>query len=230
LLLRLHHPKDPLMPISSLAVLNSHRSRHHRTMGAVFLAVVLGGVLSSCAAPVEPSSPASEPTTNTGVERTAANDSTMYAGRGSTVQTEGIVTGTVTWPNGDPAANAEIDIYPNGYPYAGSSGGEFTTTTDAAGRYLIQDCGCNQLGATFHLGADRNGGYQCYIMMYAVAEQAFEVSAPDGGNVDWRMVDMPCSQVYLTPQSLQKNLAILKSNPQRLSGGSWQQAEQRTQG
>src|SRR4051812_32034550 len=32
------------------------------------------------------------------------------------------VEGTITWPDGVPAANALIDFYPNGYPYGGQAG------------------------------------------------------------------------------------------------------------
>lgn len=133
------------------------------------------------------------------------------------------VTGTIYWPDGQPAANATVDFYPNGYPYVGTIGGdgEVQGTTDSQGRYAITGCGCTAFGAEYHLDYSRNGGNYCYIAMHA--DSSYTVSASPGDVVNWTMVDMPCSRVYLNPSDLQGQLALMQAHPE-ITGGSWQQA------
>lgn len=138
------------------------------------------------------------------------------------------VTGTVTWPDGEPARNMVIVFYPNGYPFGGQSGGAVQDSTDSQGQYTIRGCGCAALGATYHLGTSRNGGNNCYIIMQT-DNGSYAAAASPGDVVNWKMVDMPCSRNYLTPASAASSIALLRSHPE-ISGGSWQQARQRSGG
>lgn len=140
------------------------------------------------------------------------------------------VTGTVRWPDGAPARNAMLDIYPQGYPYGGQSGGEYAGTTDANGQYTI-NCGatgCTDLGMTFELTYAQNGGNYCYIIMRSDSN-TYTVNAQPGGVINWTMMDMPCSRNYIMASSATNTIALLRANPQ-IAGGSWQHARQETGG
>lgn len=140
------------------------------------------------------------------------------------------VEGTITWPDGIPAANALIDFYPNGYPYGGQAGGE-RLQTDQQGRYTLGNCPCSDLGASYFLpigggSAWNNGGNECIIML-ATADGALTGPAQPGDDVNWQMVNMPCSSNYLRPDSLNQEIAAIQADPQQLSGGNWWEARAR---
>jgi hypothetical protein len=138
------------------------------------------------------------------------------------------VTGTVTWPDGEPASNAVIAFFPYGYGFGGQSNGVIQVPTDAQGQYAISGCGCDALGATYYLNYSRNAGSNCYIIMQSDSG-SYTVTASPGDVANWRMLDMPCSKNYLTPATLGKTFALMQSHPE-ISSGSWRQARLRSGG
>jgi hypothetical protein len=142
------------------------------------------------------------------------------------------VSGRIFWPDGQPAANVRVDFYPNGYPFGGQQYNPVQVVTGADARYGLQGCGCAALGVTVDIppsgnGDAQHGGDSCYIMAATTGGQL--TTAATGGTVNWRMIDMPCSQNYITPDSLRENIAIMQNDPLS-SGGTWQDARRRVEG
>jgi hypothetical protein len=138
----------------------------------------------------------------------------------------GSIRGFVTWPDGTPAANQQIYVFADGYPTTGSDMTSGTPIqTDGQGRYAI-NCECRALGANFYLDEYRNGGNQCFILLQSGG--MLTVEAGPGAVVNWAMVDMPCSRIFVPGQSAASTVALLRAHPE-ISGGTWQSARQRTE-
>src|SRR5690348_13120298 len=131
-------------------------SRHRILVGAI-ISLLATPLLAACGGQSQGSDTSPARPSHTGAP--LVDNRNSQAGRnsggaagddqsGQGVQGSSLVTGTVYWPDGVPAANATIDFYPNDYPYGGTSGGggEFTGSTDSEGRYSITGCGCTALG------------------------------------------------------------------------------------
>lgn len=149
------------------------------------------------------------------------------------------VTGTVTWPDGHPAANVQVYWYVGGYSldspvdYAISHIG-------ADGSYSIGGCPCSPLTGYLFVpstyGADPlNGDRDCWIILQARGTYQ-GITANPGDVIDWQALDVPCAaHMYRSGQSdVQQEAQMLNpatnGGDYSASGGSWQDAETRTSG
>lgn len=147
----------------------------------------------------------------------------------------GSVTGTVTWPDGQPAANASVYFYnyDPGFSASGWSDGEYQVQQlPADGSYSLPDCPCQDLTAYLYVpatpGADpANGGQDCWIIMQDDNQTYWGRQASPGDTINWRALDMACSPTWYTsdqPTVQSEYTTVLPS----LNSGSWQSAEART--
>ncbi|MGY3565084.1 hypothetical protein [Sinomonas sp. RB5] len=157
-------------------------------------------------------------------------------------QGQGLVTGTVYWPDGRPASNVELLVYPSG---VGPSGGisdisALEAVTSDSGQYAVEGCPCafsiwffedTVLGAT----SPFNGGRACYIL-FQHGGQVDDVQAIPGEVLDWKMEDMPCASTYFNPGGYQATLTdLLQAQSNAITGigdtsyyaGPWQAARMR---
>lgn len=135
------------------------------------------------------------------------------------------VSGVVYWPDGTPAAGAPLAVYPDGYPFAGRSGGATSTRTDAQGRYSLPGCGCSNLGISLSIPTPQMAGNGCTIPAYSAHRRWTEPISP-GEVLDWSLYDMPCVKNYVTPDTLDSTLQLLRQDPQAISSGPWRAARQ----
>lgn len=147
----------------------------------------------------------------------------------------GSVTGTVTWPDGHPAANASVYFYnyDPGFSASGWYEGEYQVQQlPADGSYSLPDCPCQDLTAYLYVpatpGADpANGGQDCWIIMQDDNQTYWGRQANPGDTINWRALDMACSPTSYTsdqPTVQSEYTTVLPS----LNSGSWQSAEART--
>jgi len=147
----------------------------------------------------------------------------------------GSVTGTVTWPDGHPAANASVYFYnyDPGFSASGWSDGEYQVQQlPADGSYSLPGCPCQDLTAYLYVpatpGADpANGGQDCWIIMQDDNQTYSGRQANPGDDINWRALDMACSPTWYTsdqPTVQSESTTVLPS----LNSGSWQSAEART--
>lgn len=99
------------------------------------------------------------------------------------------ITGTVVWPDGTPAANAPIDIFPDG-----QAGGGTIETTGPDGSYTSRACAqftCSNLQAWFAPPASASFGDACYIQMSTNlgSDQGFTLNQ---GQVNWAVDPQNC--------------------------------------
>jgi len=144
------------------------------------------------------------------------------------------VTGTVTWPDGHPAASASVYFY-NYDPRFSASGwydGKYEVQQLAAdGSYSLPDCPCKDLTAYLYVpatpGADpANGGQDCWMIMQDDNQTYSGRPANPGDTINWQALDMPCSPTWYTsdqPTVQSESTTVLPS----LNSGSWQSAEAR---
>src|SRR5580693_3059998 len=110
----------------------------------------------------------------------------------------GSVTGTVTWPDGNPAANASVYFYnyDPGFTASGWSDGEYQVQQlPADGSYSLPGCPCQDLTAYLYVpatpGADpANGGQDCWIVMQDDSQTYSGLPANPGDDINWRALDM----------------------------------------
>jgi hypothetical protein len=185
-------------------------------------------------------------------------DTSGVSGSGGTGDNGGAsVTGIVTWPDQNPAANASVyfSIFDTGFNGNGSgwSPGEGSTGTwdgtwyyqvnqlPADGSYSLPGCPCSNLTAFLDLppvvGADTpNGGRGCIIIMQDDSGNYSGLQANPGDVIDWHVLDMNCSPVFYPtdPSSVQSER--ITTDPSQNGGdytlyaGTWQAAESRTSG
>jgi hypothetical protein len=171
------------------------------------------------------------------------------------LQSDRAVTGTVTWPDGNPAANASIyfenrDLAacinnPNGFTGAGWSVGDscnyfyqyLQLPAAGGGSYSLQGCPCANLTAYLYVpGAvmtQANGGSDCFIIMKnRPNNQNYQnysgFQANPGDVIDWQALDLPCSNSWYAsdPAAVQS----VATQPPPFNSGPWQNAEQVTNG
>jgi hypothetical protein len=162
-----------------------------------------------------------------GVGSSSANDG---SGGGSVI-------GTITWPDGNPAANASVYFYnyDPGFTATGWYDGQYQVQQlPADGSYSISGCPCQDLTAYLYVpatpGADpANGGQDCWIIMQDDNGTYSGRPANPGDVINWRALDMSCSPTWYTsdqPTVQSEATTVLPS----LNSGSWQSAETRTGG
>jgi hypothetical protein len=141
----------------------------------------------------------------------------------------GSVTGTVTWPDGNPAANASVYFYnyDPGFTASGWSDGEYQVQQlPADGSYSLPGCPCQDLTAYLYVPAT-SGGQDCWIIMQDDSQTYVGRQANPGDAINWRALDMPCSPTWYTsdqPTVQSEYTTVLPS----LNSGTWQSAEART--
>ena len=149
------------------------------------------------------------------------------------------VTGTISWPDGNPAANTQVYWYNGGYSADSQSE---PSQIPADGSYSITGCPCSQLTGYLYIPATNGdgpltGGRACWIILQAQGTYS-GITANPGDVIDWQVFDMPCStapyrsdsyDVQLTQQQMNTEI----NNPggdQTETAGTWQDAESRADG
>jgi hypothetical protein len=124
----------------------------------------------------------------------------------------GTITGTITWPDGLPVANAHVDIFPQGYSSTADMP-EITETTASDGSYTSRACAqapCNNLQAWFYGETSDGFGDFCYIQLSPNPGSSQDFTLTQG-EVDWVVNPQNCHEFSGVPDT---------SHPL-----SWQQAQ-----
>ena len=168
---------------------------------------------------------------NTGTGVSGTNDpgvsGTDYPGvSGTDGGGSGTVTGTVTWHDGNPAANASVYFYnyDPGFTAVGWSNGEYEVQQlPADGSYSLSGCPCQDLTAYLYIPGT-SGGQDCWIIMQDDNQTYSGRPASPGDTINWQALDLPCSPIsYTSDQSTVQSEATTVL-PQ-LNSGSWQSWE-----
>lgn len=178
-------------------------------------------------------------TINWPVQRVSNSTEQSGASDNSPASSSDGVTGTISWPNGDPAANTQVYWYLGGYS-ADSPTSVEQQQIPADGTYALTQCPCSGLTGYLYLPtapetADPlNGGRDCWMILQAGGNYS-GIDANPGDTINWQAVDMPCSTSLFRsdPSDVQSAIQLLNSemsNPggdQTETAGSWQDAENR---
>lgn len=143
----------------------------------------------------------------------------------------GSVTGTVTWPDGHPAANASVYFYnyDPGFNPSGWSDGQYEVQQlPADGSYSLSGCPCQDLTAYLYVPAT-SGGQACWIIMQDDNGTYSGRPANPGDDINWQALDLPCSPTWYTSDQSTVQSEASTVLPQ-LNSGSWQAAEASTSG
>jgi hypothetical protein len=154
------------------------------------------------------------------------------------------VTGTVTWPDGHPAAGASVYFYNHdpGFTASGWYDGKYQVQPlPANGSYSLGGCPCADLTAYLYLpsapGTDpANGGRDCWIIMQDDNGTYSGLQANPGDGINWKALDMPCSPTWYTSDQSTVQSQATAIDPSKNGGdysayaGTWQAAELRTSG
>lgn len=149
------------------------------------------------------------------------------------------VTGTISWPNEDPAANTQVFWYLGGFS-SDSPNPLDQQQVPPDGSYSLTQCPCSDLVGYLYLPAapdatdPLNGGRACWIILLAQGTYS-GIAANPGDMINWQAVDMPCSTSPFRsdPSDVQSEIQLLNSeisNPggdQTVTAGTWQDAESR---
>ncbi len=153
----------------------------------------------------------------------------------------GSVTGTVTWPDGQPAAGASVYFYDYepqiSLDTGGWSNGKYAVPTlPSDGSYSLTGCPCNDLTAYIYLpgqpgGDPNNGGQDCWIIMQDDSGNYTGDPANPGDVINWQALDMSCDSTwYASDQSAVQSTASLLAQQSVGYAGTWQAAEARASG
>ena len=153
----------------------------------------------------------------------------------------GTVTGTVSWPDGTPAAGASVYFYDYepqiSLDTGGWSNGKYwVPKLGSDGGYSLSGCPCNDLTAYVYLpgqpgGDPNNGGQDCWIIAGDGGGNYTGDPASPGDVINWQALDMPCdSSWYASDQSAVASTASLLAQQSVGYAGTWQAAETRASG
>jgi hypothetical protein len=112
---------------------------------------------------------------------------------------DGTLGGYVAWPDGQPAANLPIIIFPDGYN-ASWNPPQDKVATDSAGQYHSHACiqfSCSDLQAALDAPPSPALPAGCFLMMSSPGGPA-DGFASTGGRVDWQMRNQACSGDFST--------------------------------
>jgi hypothetical protein len=143
----------------------------------------------------------------------------------------GSVTGTVTWHDGQPAANASVYFfnYDPGFSASGWYDGESgVQQLPADGSYSLSGCPCQDLTAYLYIPAPP-GGQACWIIMQDDNQTYSGRLANPGDVINWQALDLPCSPTWYTSDQSTVQSEASTVLPQ-LNSGSWQSWEASTSG
>jgi hypothetical protein len=153
------------------------------------------------------------------------------SGGGTNGGGSGSVTGTVSWPDGHPAASASVYFY-NYHPGFTASGwydGEYEVQQlPADGSYSLTGCPCQDLTAYLYVPAT-SGGQACWIIMQDDDHTYSGRLASPGDTINWQALNLPCSPTWYTSDQPTVQSEASTVLPQ-LNSGSWQAAEASTSG
>jgi hypothetical protein len=153
----------------------------------------------------------------------------------------GSVTGTVTWPDGSPAANASVYFNNHETGFSGSGWSQHDSANSwfevqqlpADGSYSLPGCPCGDLTAYLLVPSavmsPANGGWDCWIIMQDGNQTYSGRQANPGDVINWQALNMPCSPTFYTsdqPTVQSEATTVLPS----LNSGAWQAAKQLTSG
>jgi hypothetical protein len=158
-------------------------------------------------------------------------------GNSSATDSSSTVTGTISWPDGHPAANASVYFYnyDPGFNASGWWNGEYEVQQlPADGSYSLTGCPCQDLTAYLYVPATpgagpTSGGQDCWIIMQDGNQTYSGRQANPGDVINWQALDLPCSPTsYTSDQSTVESeyTTVLPA----LNSGTWQAAEARTSG
>jgi hypothetical protein len=161
-----------------------------------------------------------------------SSGSSSGGGGGGGSSSSSSVTGTVTWPDGHPAANASVYFYNYDPGFTASGGwydGEYQVQQlPADGSYSLPDCPCQDLTAYLYIPAT-SGGQACWIIMQDDTGTYSGLPADPGDDINWQALDLPCSPTWYTSDQATVQSESSTVLPQ-LNSGSWQAAEASTSG
>jgi hypothetical protein len=151
------------------------------------------------------------------------------------------VTGTVSWPDGQPAAGASVYFYDYepqiSLDTGGWSNGKYAVPTlPSDGSYSLTGCPCTDLTAYIYLpgqpgGDPSNGGQDCWIIMQDDSGNYAGDPANPGDVINWQALNMPCDSTwYASDQSAVQSTASLLAQQSVGYAGTWQAAEARASG
>jgi hypothetical protein len=168
----------------------------------------------------------------------ATSSASYSSGNGDS---SGSVTGTVTWPDGQPAVNVSVYFNNHETGFSGSGWSQHDSANSwyqvrqlpADGSYSLPGCPCGDLTAYLLVPSSvmsaANGGWDCWIIMQDGKQNYSGRQANPGDVSNWQALDMPCSPTFYTsdqPTVQSETSTVLPS----LNSGSWQTAEQVTGG
>jgi len=156
-----------------------------------------------------------------------------YSGGGNTGSGggSGSVTGTISWPDGHPAANASVFFYNSdpGFSASGWYDGKYgVQQLPADGSYSLGGCPCQDLTAYLYIPAP-SGGQACWIIMQDDTQTYSGLPASPGDVINWQALDLPCSPTWYTSDTSTVQSEASSVLPQ-LNSGSWQSWEASTSG
>ncbi len=147
-------------------------------------------------------------------------------GGSSSSGSSGSVTGTVTWPDGQAAANASVYFfnYDPGFSASGWYDGKYgVQQLPADGSYSLTGCPCQDLTAYLYIPAPP-GGQDCWIIMQDDNQTYSGRLANPGDVINWQAKDLPCSPTWYTSDTSTVQSEASTVLPQ-LNSGSWQSWE-----
>ena len=152
-------------------------------------------------------------------------------GGGTTDGGSGTVTGTVTWPDGNPAAGASVYFYnyDPGFTPDGWYNGEYEVQQlPADGSYSLSGCPCQDLTAFLYVPGT-SGGWDCWIIMQDDNQNYSGRPANPGDVINWQALPLPCSPLSYTADQSTVQSEASTVLPQ-LNSGSWPSWEASTSG
>jgi hypothetical protein len=146
----------------------------------------------------------------------------------------GAVTGTVSWPDGNLAVNADVYFY-NFQPTVLGNGwsGDYTdgyyavVSVQNDGTYSLTGCPCADLSAYLYIpgvaGEDPlNGGQDCWTIMADGNDNYSGRPANPGDVIDYQALDMPCANTWYSSdqQAAQSEAQVLNEAEQSGENGA----------
>ena len=156
------------------------------------------------------------------------------------------VTGKVTWPDGNPAANASVyfNNHETGFSGSGWNKSDYANywyqqqQLPADGSYSLTGCPCGDLTAYLSCRLARrpqaNGGWYCWIIMQDYSGNYSGRKANPGDVINWQALNMNCSPTFYTSDRSTVQQEGILLDPSQNGGdytvyaGTWQDAERRT--
>jgi hypothetical protein len=117
-------------------------------------------------------------------------------------QAAGPLHGTVVWPDGNPARNVGIALFPYNHrsAYSLTENPEYDIRTDQYGRYQVEMCPCASLNAWLDIvsfdGAF-NSGNACMIKMTPNGQTYTGIQADAGQQINWMIGPKNCDRMLL---------------------------------